>query len=63
MLRKGHGGLHKAPTKEESERLRGEGDQIKCINLRLKDCQRMMKGTWFGHWWADLIFFFVQAHI
>ena len=31
MLGKGHGGLYKAPTKEErkGERLRGEGDQIK----------------------------------
>ena len=31
MLGKGHGGLYKAPTKEErrSERLTGEGDKIK----------------------------------
>ena len=35
-LRKGHGGLYKAPTKEErSEQLRGERDQIKFIDLRL----------------------------
>ena len=33
MLRKGYGGLQKAPTKEESERLRGERDQIKFIDL------------------------------
>ena len=36
MLRKGHGGLYKAPTKEErqkSERLREEGDQIKFIDV------------------------------
>ena len=38
MLRKGHGGLCKAPTKEEeeSERLRGERDQIKFIDLRFE---------------------------
>ena len=31
---KGHGGLYKAPRKEESERLR-EREQIKFIDLRL----------------------------
>ena len=37
MLGKGHGGLYKAPTrKEEGERLRGERDQIKFIDLLLK---------------------------
>ena len=35
MLGKGHGGLYKASTmeKEESERLTGERDQIKFIDL------------------------------
>ena len=35
---KGHGGLYKAPTKkkEESERLRGERDQVKFIDLRFE---------------------------
>ena len=36
MLGKGHGGLYKMPQqrkKEESERLRGERDQIKSIDL------------------------------
>ena len=33
MLRKGHGGLYKAPTKEENERLRGERGPIKFIDL------------------------------
>ena len=38
MLRKGHGRLYKAPTKEErrSEKLRGERDQIKFIDLRFE---------------------------
>ena len=39
MLRKGHGGLHKAPTKEESERLRGEGDEITFIDLSFERWQ------------------------
>ena len=39
MLRKGHGGLYKAPTREESERLRGERDQIKFIDLRFERWQ------------------------
>ena len=39
MLGKGHGGLYKAPTNEESEWLRGEGDQIKFIALRLERWQ------------------------
>ena len=34
MLKKGHGDLYKASTKEESERLRGERGQIKFIHLR-----------------------------
>ena len=33
MLGKGHGGLYNASTKEESERLRGERDQTKLIDL------------------------------
>ena len=33
MWRKGHSGLYKAPTKEESEKLRGERDQIQFIDL------------------------------
>ena len=37
MLRKVHGGLCKAPTKEESERLRGEGDRSSLLILDLKD--------------------------
>ena len=37
MLGKGHGGLSKAPTKkEESERLRVEGDQVKFVDLRFE---------------------------
>ena len=41
MLRKGHGGLYKAPTrkKEESEWLSGERDQIKSIDLRFERWQ------------------------
>ena len=38
MLRKGYGG-HTKPQqwkKEENERLRGEGDQIKFINIRFE---------------------------
>ena len=34
MLGKGHDGMYKAP--EESERLRGEGDKIKFIDLRFE---------------------------
>ena len=37
MSGKGHDGLCKAPTKEECERLRGEGDQIKFIDLRFEE--------------------------
>ena len=39
MLRKGHGGLYKATKwkKEKNDRVRGEGDQIKFIDLELKD--------------------------
>ena len=37
MLGKGHGGQYQAPIKkEESEKLRGERDQIKVIDLRLE---------------------------
>ena len=47
MLRKGHGSLYKALTKEERrkrkasgrERLKGEGDQIKFIDLGFERCQ------------------------
>ena len=39
MLRKGHGGLYKAPTKEESEKLRGKRDQIKLIDLSFERWQ------------------------
>ena len=36
----GHGGLYKAPKRKKgSERLRGEGDQIKFIDLRFKRWQ------------------------
>ena len=39
MVRKGSGGEYKAlpqpPTKQESDRLRGEGDRIKLIGFRL----------------------------
>ena len=40
MLGKGHGGLYKAPAKEEKEgeRLRGETDQIKVIDLGIERC-------------------------
>ena len=39
MLRKGYGGLYKAPKKEESKRLRGERDQIEFIDLRFERWQ------------------------
>ena len=44
MLGKGHGGLYKAPTKEEkrkrrANRLRGERDQIEFIDLRFERWQ------------------------
>ena len=40
MLMKRHSGLYKAPTKkEESERLRGEEDQIRFIDLRFEKRQ------------------------
>ena len=38
-LGKGHGGLNNASTKEESERLRGERDQIKLIDLAFERWQ------------------------
>ena len=49
MLRKGHGGLYKAPTKEERRKRkakRGERDQIKFIDLRFERWQvvRFRKG-------------------
>ena len=37
MLRKDSGFLNKAPTKETGEKLRGERDKIKFVDLRLKD--------------------------
>ena len=39
MLGKGHGGLYKALKREESDRLRGERDQIKLIDLRFEGWQ------------------------
>ena len=42
MLRKGHGGLHKAPTMEERRKRkakRRERDQIKFIDLRFERWQ------------------------
>ena len=36
MLGKGHGSLYKASTKEESERVRGEGDKIEFIGHRFE---------------------------
>ena len=39
MLEKGYGGLYKAATKEESDRLRGERDQIKFVDLRFERWQ------------------------
>ena len=41
MLGKCHGGIYKAPTREEEEikRLRGERDQIKFIDLRFERWQ------------------------
>ena len=41
MSEKWHGGLHKAPKrrKEESERLREEGGQIKFVDLRFERWQ------------------------
>ena len=42
MLRKGHGGLYKAPAKEDrSGRLREEGDKIKFIDLRFERRQKL----------------------
>ena len=43
MLGKGHGGLYNASTKEEkeSERLRGERDQINFIDLGFERCQML----------------------
>ena len=43
-----HGGLYKVPAKEESERPRGEGDQIKFIDLRFERWQvvRLRKARW-----------------
>ena len=41
MLGEGHGGLYKSQhwKKEESEKLRGDGDQINFIYLRFERCQ------------------------
>ena len=39
MLKKDYGGLYKAPTKEESKKLREERDQIKFIDLRFERWQ------------------------
>ena len=39
MLRRGHGGLYKAPTNEERGRLRGEGDKIEFIDFRFETGQ------------------------
>ena len=36
MSRKGPDGLYKAPMMEESERLRGEGNKVKFIDIRLE---------------------------
>ena len=46
LLGKGHGGLYKAPTKEESEKLRGGRDQVRFIDLRFELWQvvRFRKG-------------------
>ena len=47
MLRKGHGGLYEAPTKEKSERLRGDGDKIKFIDLQFERWQDVTpQGQW-----------------
>ena len=55
MLRKGHDGLHKAPKKEESERLRGEGDEIKFIDLRFERWQVVGYGLMnVGSWYFSL---------
>ena len=37
MFGKGHGGLYKSPTERENARLRGEGDEIKFVDFRLKE--------------------------
>ena len=46
MLRNGHGGIYKAPTTYERrhERLRGGGDRIKFIDLRVE------RGKVLGFW-------------
>ena len=42
VLRQGHGGLYKASKKEESERLRAEGYQIKFIDLSFERCSTVV---------------------
>ena len=56
MLRKGHGGLYKAPTKKkESEGLRGEGDQIKSTVVEYKqNCLYMLSTFWSLLWWGRI---------
>ena len=39
MLKKGHGDMYKSPTMGESERLRGEGEQINFSDLRFERWQ------------------------
>ena len=46
MFREGHGGLYKAPTvKEQNDRVRGEEDMIKFIDLRFERCKVVGFGT------------------
>ena len=47
MLGKGHGGLHNAPTKEESKRPREERDQIKFEKWQAVTCRKAREGKRF----------------
>ena len=52
MRKNGHSGLHKAPAKEENERLRGEGDKFELLILdsvegNLKDTRKDEEGKTF----------------
>ena len=46
MLGHGHGDFINAPTKEESEIIKGEGDKINCVDFRFEraSCWRFRKG-------------------
>ena len=50
--------LYRAPTKEESKKLRGERNQIKFIDLRLKDGRLQDSGKQEGTRFHMLSYFF-----